>query len=475
MRARSISSAWASRRNRAWSSSGRWTLPGPSVRFPTRSSAQPRHEAIAQRSRARRQRTTLWVPGCIAPRGQWAACGPGLERVPSHGDRGRRAGRILWVGPAKFFSVSNELPLRMIDLFAGCGGMTRGFVDAGGFKPVAAVEKELQPAATYAANFGQKHIIHGDIADYLDVAKADLVVGGPPCQGFSNLGKKDPADLRNKLWSEFVRVVVDSEAQVFVFENVERFSRSAEFELLRGETARGGKLKDFHVQLYTLNAADFGVPQKRLRSIIVGSRIGMPAPPKHTHDRVRGNGLKPWRTVRSAIGRLDWHVKDEPLPDDHRNFSGKRVGGAYSLAQIHVSRWYAPESIARFQCIPPGGNRFDLPFVLQTPGWQKHLTGAGDVMGRLKWDEPSVTIRTEFHKPEKGRYLHPQWVQDGEQVNRALTLAEGALLQGFTAKHKWCGSKVGIAKQIGNAVPPPMAKAIALTVKELFVDAASRS
>jgi DNA (cytosine-5)-methyltransferase 1 len=356
----------------------------------------------------------------------------------------------------------------MIDLFAGCGGMTRGFVNAGGFKPVAAVEMDFQAAATYAANFGRGHTVQRDIAEYLDVAKADVVVGGPPCQGFSNLGKKDPADLRNKLWSEFVRVVEDSEANVFVFENVERFSRSAEYDLLRGETAKGGKLKDFEVKLYTLNAADFGVPQKRVRSIIVGSRVGLPTAPRHTHDRHTADGLKPWRSVRQAIGKLDWHVKDEPLPDDHWFFNGRRVGGMYTLAQIHVSRGYEPDSLARFMHIPPGGNRFNLPPKLQTPGWQRHLTGAGDVMGRLQWDEPSVTIRTEFHKPEKGRYLHPQWEKDGEQVNRALTLAEGALLQGFTKKHRWCGSKAGIAKQIGNAVPPPMAKAVALTIKELL-------
>jgi DNA (cytosine-5)-methyltransferase 1 len=356
----------------------------------------------------------------------------------------------------------------MIDLFAGAGGMTRGFVEAKGFKPVSAVEQELQPAATYAANFGDDHIFHGDIADYTDVPKVDLVVGGPPCQGFSNLGKKDPKDARNKLWSEFVRVVEACEADVFVFENVERFSRSAEFDLLKGETAKDGKLADFEVRLFTLNAADFGVPQKRIRSVIVGSRCGTPTAPLPTHDRKRAGGLPAWLTVEDAIGELDWYVGDLPLPDARREFSGKKIGGEYKLADIHVSRRYDPTSIARFEYVPPGGNRFDLPWILKTPGWRKHHTGAGDVMGRLVWDQPSVTIRCEFHKPEKGRYLHPQWEKDGEQVNRALTPAEGALLQGFSDDHVWCGSKTGIAKQIGNAVPPPMAKAIALSVKTLL-------
>ena len=387
---------------------------------------------------------------------------------------GRRASPVRSQVGDSVAGVAPPPPLRMIDLFAGCGGMTRGFVDAGGFTPVGAVEEMIQPAATYAANFGADHIVHGDIADYLDVPKADLVVGGPPCQGFSNLGKKDPDDLRNKLWAEFVRVVVASEADMFVFENVERFSRSAEYDLLKGETAKEGKLADFEFRLFTLNAADFGTPQKRIRSVIVGSRCGTPVAPEHSHDRQGADGLPLWRTVRDAIGHLEFKVGDVPLPDTRHDFSGKRVGGEYKLAEIHVSRRYDPTSIARFEYVPPGGNRFNLPWILQTPGWRKHLTGSGDVMGRLQWDQPSVTIRCEFHKPEKGRYLHPQWEKDGFQINRALTLAEGALLQGFSDDHVWCGSKTGIAKQIGNAVPPPMAKQIALSVKPLLLARPSR-
>ena len=104
--------------------------------------------------------------------------------------------------------------------------------------------------------------------------------------------------------------------------------------------------------------------------------------------------------------------------------------------------------------IPEGGNRFDLPDSLKAPCWINHDSGAGDVMGRLYWDRPSVTIRTEFTKPEKGRYLHPT-------QNRAITPYEGALLQGFPAEHLWVGSKTSIVKQIGNAVPIPLGKAIA--------------
>jgi DNA (cytosine-5)-methyltransferase 1 len=108
----------------------------------------------------------------------------------------------------------------------------------------------------------------------------------------------------------------------------------------------------------------------------------------------------------------------------------------------------------RFHAIPEKGNRFDIPDDLLSECWTKHKTGSADVMGRLSWDKPSVTIRTEFFKPEKGRYLHPV-------EHRALTHLEAALIQGFPETHKWVGSKTAIARQIGNAVPIPLGRAIA--------------
>ena len=108
----------------------------------------------------------------------------------------------------------------------------------------------------------------------------------------------------------------------------------------------------------------------------------------------------------------------------------------------------------RFAAIPYGGNRFDIPGHLLPRCWQNHTTGSGDVMGRLRWDQPSVTIRTEFYKPEKGRYLHPT-------ENRPITHYEAALLQGFPPTFEWFGSKTAIGRQIGNAVPVPLARAIA--------------
>src|SRR5689334_2088965 len=112
----------------------------------------------------------------------------------------------------------------MIDLFAGCGGMTSGFLSAGGFKPVMSVEFDLAAAATYAANFGEAHTYYADIATIPDseIPEVDLIIGGPPCQGFSNLGTRDVDDPRNKLWKEYIRFVQHATPKVFVIENVDR-------------------------------------------------------------------------------------------------------------------------------------------------------------------------------------------------------------------------------------------------------------
>src|SRR5688500_3299031 len=103
----------------------------------------------------------------------------------------------------------------LIDLFAGCGGMTAGFVREG-FEPVQAVEWDLHAAATYAANFGENHMFWGDIGEWSsdDIPNVDVVIGGPPCQGFSNLGSKDIDDPRNKLWKEYLRVVSSAQPKV---------------------------------------------------------------------------------------------------------------------------------------------------------------------------------------------------------------------------------------------------------------------
>ncbi|WP_082683985.1 MULTISPECIES: DNA cytosine methyltransferase [unclassified Mycobacterium] len=358
--------------------------------------------------------------------------------------------------------------LKTIDLFAGCGGMTAGFKPHG-FDPVLSVELNLHAAATYAANFGERHTFWGDIDDALkgDIPDADVVIGGPPCQGFSNLGSRDVNDPRNKLWKRYLEVVERANPKVFVIENVERFKSSAEYQLLIDE-AKNGLISDYELSPGVLLAADYGVGQRRPRTIIIGSRVGKIDLPKATHAKVPTGNLKPWVTVRDRIGALPLHPTTTTMPDTSATFFGQTVPGRFKSADLHFGRNPRELSLLRYDCIPPGGGRFDLPDELLPDCWRNKTSGTTDVMGRMRWDAPSLTIRTEFFKPEKGQYLHPQWdpKNSKKRVNRVITHLEAARLQDFPEWFEWCGSKTEIAKQIGNAVPVGLASAVAEQIKE---------
>ncbi|WP_062355860.1 DNA cytosine methyltransferase [Herbidospora yilanensis] len=379
--------------------------------------------------------------------------------------------------------------INVVDLFAGCGGFTQGFHEfvpdgcvTSPYRTVGAVEFNLAAASTFAANFaasmGDAGIVYpGDIVGWtpdMVSVDVDVILGGPPCQGFSGLGKGDPNDPRNRLWREYVRVVRALRPGLFIVENVDRFLRSVEYELLLESTAPGGDLSEYVIETTILNAADYGVPQTRRRVIVIathrdlvvahpeGRRLGHPAP-THRYEAA-GDGtadlrlfevMDEWVPAGSVFTRTPAKTESTQLPEGRKiDLLGTTVSGTFRTTELHVGRAPTELSLARYAAIPPGGNRHDLPPDLSTESWMTHNTGSGDVMGRLRWNQPSVTIRTEFFKPEKGRYLHP--VED-----RPITHLEAALLQGFPEDFLWCGSKVDIARQIGNAVPVGMAKAIA--------------
>jgi len=347
--------------------------------------------------------------------------------------------------------------ITVLDLFAGAGGLTAGFHDASSrFHVKRAVELDLAAAATFTATFGpasgQDVVYQGGIEDWLrdeDVPKVDLIVGGPPCQGFSMLGKRNVLDKRNYLWQEYAATILRAQPKYFVVENVAAFAKSQQFRDFTDSTQPDGILRDYTFEWDILNAADYGAFQARKRAILIGRHRDLPAVgmPNPTHV---GNH----RTVRQAFKNIVPTVTQTKLDGRRKSFFGVEMPGVFRPFELHVGRDYAKISKDRFKEIPEGGNRFDLPDELLAPCWRDHTTGSGDVMGRLHWDKPSVTIRTEFFKPEKGRYLHPV-------ENRAITHYEAAILQGFPDTHRFVGSKTAIARQIGNAVPVPLGHAVA--------------
>ena len=328
-----------------------------------------------------------------------------------------------------------------IDVFAGAGGLSLGFLDAG-FRPVAAIESDPDASSTYSKNFDTR-IIDRDITrvDVQTLPHADVVIGGPPCQGFSPLGRMNGSGHKanNRLWREFIKVVEAVRPSAIVLENVPAFMKSREFAGLSVRLRRRGLRYEFSAGV--LNAQDFGVAQSRKRAFLIGIKDGGPP------------GLP--EAAESGLTTLKDKIAGLPAPGVPAKDFGSGV--IKSGLDLHFKRNPTKLSLKRYGLIPPGGSRFDLMRAAPeiTPRcWMDKPTGSTDVFGRLEWDAPCVTIRTEFFKPEKGRYLHPE-------EDRAITHLEGALIQGFPFDFKWVGTKTSIARQIGNAVPPPLAKAIA--------------
>jgi DNA (cytosine-5)-methyltransferase 1 len=361
---------------------------------------------------------------------------------------------------------------RLIDLFCGAGGMTLGFTGLCGhcFEPIWANDYDRYAVKTYNANFGT-HCLEGDINDILDdsgiaLPKADVVIGGPPCQGFSLLNKKRDGDPRKQLWRPFMEVVKRTSASIFVMENVPQLLNTFE----HGEIKETARIMGFMTADAVLCAADYGVPQTRHRAFILGCSFKDPSPffpPKKTHFNPKNGfsqGLSeeidayianpdPWRTVRDAIADLD-------------SPKGTEIRAVAPPYDLHFGRTPTDLSKKRYRAIPKEGmNRFDLQRLAPdlTPAcWIRKTEGGTDLFGRLWWSRPAFTIRTEFYKPEKGRYLHPQ-------QHRPITHREAARFQSFPDDFRFMGTKIEIAKQMGNAVPPLLAARVADAVFSLWL------
>lgn len=379
--------------------------------------------------------------------------------------------------PAEPMQQSAGPLIKTLDLFAGAGGLSQGLktVPAARFEAVKAVEWESAAAATYTLNHGGRLIgdrisggpvYAGTIEDWLaedSVPDVDIVVGGPPCQGFSTLNRNGVGVDRNELWRLYARTVEKAQPRYFVLENVPSFLRSPEWDLFRKELD-DGMLKDYAIEYAVLNAADYGAFQARKRVIVVGHHkdaLPLTLPPA-THAGAH-------RCLGQALAGVPLEVDRIGIPDGQVEYLGVHHPGAFSTRSLHFGRSYTKLSMDRFRAISHnGGSRSELPDDLKAPCWRKHSRGTGDVMGRLRWDTPSVTIRTEFFKPEKGRYIHPN--QD-----RVISHYEAALVQGFPEGYRWVGTREQIARQIGNAVPIPLGVAIGQQFVSAFSEASIKS
>lgn len=331
-----------------------------------------------------------------------------------------------------------------IDLFCGCGGLTQGLRRAG-FQVVGAVDNDGRAAAIFKLNHPDTNVWINDIRDlsprriarslFLRKGDLDLLAGCPPCQGFSTMrtlnGKHHVRDKQNELVGEFLRFVEALRPKAVMLENVPGLATNGQFKRFRTRLAEIGYEADHCV----LNAADFGVPQRRRRLIYLAALKRKPTFARRSRSP---------KSVRDAIA--------------HLLVAGCSGDPIHDLPERRKER-----TKGLIRRIPKnGGGRTDLSNRHQLR-CHKFCDGFKDVYGRMEWDDVAPTITSGCFNPSKGRFLHPS-------KNRAITVREAALLQGFPRSYKFDVSygKVALALMIGNALPPPFIAAHARQLRKLL-------
>lgn len=345
----------------------------------------------------------------------------------------------------------------VIDLFAGCGGGSMGFVGRG-FRIGAAVEIDRDTAKAYELNTGIRPI-RGNVRWVtgpqllrkagIEQGECTLLFGCPPCQSFSMMrqGSEETSvdKVRNELPNEYVRLVRTIRPRHIAFENVPGMASgrwASRFDSLLEHLEDAG----YECIWDLIDAVDFGVPQYRKRLLLIGSRVTTPQMPQPTHGL---NRTLQHRTVRDTIGSLPKLKSGEADPGD----------------SLHAARRHAAIALQRLRAIPEGGSRHDLPKRLQLECHKEH-DGHNDVYGRMHWDRPAPTLTSGCTNVTRGRFAHPD--QD-----RAITLREAMFLQTFPKNATLVGKEGVRALQVGNAIPTVLAAAIADVI--LAMDSAAKS
>ncbi len=328
--------------------------------------------------------------------------------------------------------------LKYIDLFSGAGGFSLGF-DNKGFQNVFSVDIEPSFCETYHHNFPNHYLIQKDICDVTDAElrylkkydEIDVVIGGPPCQGFSiagNIGRKFIEDPRNRLFKEFVRVVKVIKPKYFVMENVARLYNHNKGNT-RKEIINDFKNLGYKVACKILNSADYGVPQIRKRIIFIGTKNNQKIlfPEKEINKYV---------TVKEALSCYP-----------------KLESGQESKIPNHIAMSHSEQMLHKMSFVSDGGDRSQIP--------EQFRPKSGDVRKYIKYssNKPSVTVTGDMRK-----IFH-------YEQNRALTVRELAKLQSFPDDFVFKGTKISQQQQVGNSVPPKMAEAIASVIIKMSENA----
>ncbi|UMX47727.1 MAG: DNA cytosine methyltransferase [Candidatus Nealsonbacteria bacterium DGGOD1a] len=364
-----------------------------------------------------------------------------------------------------------EKKLKVIDLFCGVGGLSYGFAHNGNFEIVAANEILPNMAKAYSLNHPTVRVYIDDIKNFnaqkvendlgVRADEIDIIVGGPPCQAYSTIGKRSADDPRGKLFQEYYRILKEFNPKFFIFENVRGISSIKNGELLKMIISLFESLS-YKVKYEFLNAADFGAPQIRERMILTGSKLKNNFHyPEPTHcdnygsKNLFGNNLKPYLTLGEAIGDLPFIKSGEEsfgyATQPQNDFQKTARMNAPERLMDHNAPMNNPKLVKLMELLPDGGTPRDLPANLRP------ASGYKNTYCRLWWNRPATTITRNLSTPSSSRCIHPK-------ASRPLTTREGARLQCFPDSYQFYGSRSDRNLQIGNAVPTVLSKALAEAV-----------
>ena len=358
--------------------------------------------------------------------------------------------------------------LTVIDLFCGAGGLSEGFRQAG-FHVVAGNDFDPAAGATFERTHRDARFLPGSIselsvADFLQAGslvpgELDVLVGGPPCQGYSVYNhQRGLHDERASLYLEYLRIVDGLRPKWVVLENVTGIKSAGDGAAVQA-IAEGLEDLGYAVEAQVLKAEEYGVPQERRRIIFLGNRVGAPI---LWPDKTHGPGLKPYNTVRDAIGDLPslgngegQIIQEYPVPPEDE-FQHEMRSGSNAVVN-HQAPKLGDINLQRLKHIPMGGSWRDIPFDLLPNGMKRaKRSDHTKRYGRLRWEGLASTILTkcDIHW---GAYIHPE--QD-----RAISVREAARFQSFPDWFVFEGSRTEQYVQIGNAVPPLLGKAIGIKI-----------
>ncbi|MBU1289957.1 DNA cytosine methyltransferase [Patescibacteria group bacterium] len=365
--------------------------------------------------------------------------------------------------------------IKIIDLFSGVGGLSYGFARDDNFEIVAANEILENMAKAYLLNHPGVKVYVDDIKNFnakiikgdlrIKTGKIDIIVGGPPCQAYSTVGKRLINDSRGKLFQEYYRVLKEFNPKFFLFENVKGLLSMQGGELLKTIMSLFESL-GYETQYKVLNAADYGAPQIRERVIIIGSKLKTKFQyPKPTHydskekQSLFNDNLLPYLTLEDAISDLPFIKAGEEIfeyiSEPKNDFQKIMRENVQEKLMDHNAPKNNERLIKIMELLPDGGTPEDLPKELRP------TSGFKNTYCRLWWKRPSTTITRNLGTPSSSRCIHPK-------APRPLTTREGARIQCFPDDYQFYGSRGDRNLQIGNAVPTFLSVALAKSILNNF-------